>query len=266
MDGQAFKDTYGPAALVTGASSGIGRAFARVLAGRGLDLVLVARRIDRLEALAVELKAKHGTQVTVLQLDLADPAAPRAIVEATAGTDIGLVVSNAGFGAKARHEAIAAQDLADILTVNSSAPSLLAHGYIPRLLARGKGGIILISSVEGLMGAPYSAVYGASKAFVNSLGEALWGELTPQGIDVLTVCPGATDTEAPAKQGIDPASMVAVMQPEEVAEFALANLKEGPVLVSSDYYRAMFDQMLAMPRRDALTAMATAIKSSVLKE
>lgn len=261
-----FSSSYGPVALVTGASSGIGRAFARLLAARGLDLVLVARRTERLDALAAELKSAHGTTTTVLSIDLADPGAPARILDATAAIDIGLVVSNAGFGAKGHHGRIDAQLLADIVTVNSATPSLLAHGYIPRLLARGKGGLIFVSSVEGLIGSPFSAAYGASKAFVNSLGEALWAELTPQGLDVLTICPGATDTEAAAKQGVDPASMTAVMAPDEVAEFALAHLRNGPVLVSSDHYRQVFAHLTAMPRREALAAMAKTIKSSILKE
>jgi len=261
-----FRERYGPVAVVTGASSGIGRAFARQLAQWGFDLVLVARRVERLRALADEMGTAHGTQSTILDLDLADPGAVQAILDATASLDVGLVISNAGFGFKGEHTQADGQLLIDILTVNSHMPMMLSHGFIPRLKARGKGGIIMISSVEGLMGAPYSAVYGASKAFVNSLGEALWAEMSPEGIDILTICPGATDTEAPAKQGIDPATMVAVMQPEEVALFSFENITNGPVLVSSDYYREMFEQMTAMPRRDALTAMAGAIKSAITQQ
>lgn len=265
VDIDQFRDRYGPVAVVTGASSGIGRAFARQLAEWGFDLVVVARRADRLDELASEVSERHGVQCTVLTLDLADLASAQVILDATAGMDVGLVVSNAGWGLKGDHAGFDAQDLVGVVNVNSNMPMLLSHGFTPRLRARGKGGIIMISSVEGLMGAPYSAVYGASKAFVNSFGEALWAELGPEGIDVLTICPGATDTEAPAKQGIDPSSMVAVMQPEEVALFSLENIANGPVLVSSDYYREMFEQMTGMPRRDALSMMAVAIKASITR-
>lgn len=264
VDITSFKDRYGPVALVTGASSGIGRAYAQQLAQWGFDLVLVARRGDRLAELAQVAKAEYGTNCTILELDLTDAQACDTILDATANLDIGLVISNAGWGLKGEHAQFDAQAMLDMVAVNSHTPMLLARGFIPRLRARGQGGMVMISSVEGLMGAPYSAVYGASKAFVNSFGEALWGELTPEGLDILTICPGATNTEAPAKQGIDPATMMEVMEPEEVALFTFENMKNGPVLVSSDFYRTMFDQMTAMPRRDALSAMATAIKSSII--
>jgi short-subunit dehydrogenase len=144
--------------------------------------------------------------------------------------------------------------------VNCNATMQLAHGYIPRLRQRGKGGLIFTSSVEGLIGCPYSAGYSASKAFVNTFGEALWGELTPEGIKVLTICPGATATEAAAKQGVDPATIQNVMQPDAVARLTLENIDNGPTMVTSEHYKALFDQMLAMPRRDALVAMAGAMK------
>ena len=116
------------------------------------------------------------------------------------------------------------------------------------------------SSVEALIGCPYSAAYSASKAFVKSFGEALWGELTPEGIDVLTICPGATDTEALGRHGIDPATLPNVMSPDAVAKLALENLNRGPVLITSEHYKATFEQLLSMPRRDALTAMAARMK------
>ena len=106
------------------------------------------------------------------------------------------------------------------------------------------------------MGCPYSTAYSATKAFINHLGEGLWAELRPDGIDVLTLCPGATDTEAPVKQGIDPATLDALMSPDEVARLALDNMANGPVYISSEHYRQMFDNLLQMPRRDALMAMA----------
>jgi hypothetical protein len=119
---------------------------------------------------------------------------------------------------------------------------------------------VFTGSVEGLIGCPFSTAYSASKAFVNALGEGLWGELTPDGIDVLTICPGATDTEAPRLQGIDPATLRNVMSPDEVARFALENMRNGPVCIASEHYKAMFEKLRSMPRRDALTAMAASMK------
>ncbi|WP_433526029.1 SDR family NAD(P)-dependent oxidoreductase [Nocardia pseudovaccinii] len=243
-------------ALVTGASSGIGKAFADVLAAMGLDLVLVARRLDRLEESAAKLSQEHGVQVRPVQVDLSAPTATQQMLDATGALDIGLVVSNAGFGMKGAHADNDPQAMADMLMVNCHVPMQLAHGFIPRLRRRGRGGIIFTSSVEALMGCPYSAAYSASKALVKSLGEGLWAELQPDGIDVLTLCPGATESEAAANQGIDMSTLPEVMSAEEVARLTLENLSNGPVFISSDYYRATFETLLSMPRRDALMAMA----------
>jgi len=260
MSQDDFKHRYGPAALVTGASSGIGQAFAEALAARGFDLVVVARRRDRLDALAARLSDAHAVKVKVLELDLVRPDAAQAMLDAARDIDVGLVVSNAGFGLKGEHAANDPQAMADMLMVNCNAPMQLAHGFIPRLRRRGRGGIVLTSSVEGLIGCPYSTAYSATKALVNALGEGLWAELQPEGIDVLTLCPGATESEAAAKQGVDIAKLQNVMPAAEVAELTLDNLRNGPTFISSPHYRATFEALLSMPRRDALTAMAQGMK------
>jgi short-subunit dehydrogenase len=260
---RTFKEEFGPVALVTGASSGIGKSFAGVLAGMGFDVVLVARRRARLDALADVLREGDGVQVTVCEVDLAASGAAEQILEATAALDVGLVVSNAGFGIKAEHSASDPQEMADMLMVNCHVPMLLSHGFIPRLRARGKGGIIFTSSVEGLMGVPYSAAYSASKAMVVSLGEALWGELSPEGIKVLTLCPGPTDTEAASLQGMDLSNVEGTMSPDDVARVTLENIGNGPTFVSHPRYKAMYDHLIAMPRREALAASARALKELV---
>ncbi|MEU6146283.1 SDR family NAD(P)-dependent oxidoreductase [Streptomyces sp. NPDC047081] len=246
-------------AVVTGASSGIGRSFAVQLAERGLDVVIVARRGDRLRELAATLRDAHGVTITVLSTDLAHPAAPADILEAVAPLDVGLLVSNAGFGVKGPFDEVNAGTLASMLAVNCHAPTQLAHGLVPRLKQRGRGGVIFTSSVEGFLGCPYSAGYSATKAYMNALGEALWTELGPHGVDVLTLCPGATDTEAPRLQGIDPTTLQDLMSPDDVVRSALEALRSGPTHVPSAHYRELFDTLLSMPRREALTAMAQAI-------
>ena len=256
----SIRDQYGPVALVTGASSGIGKSFAELLAAKGLDLVLVARRVQRLDELAARLEKESKVKVRVCQTDLADVMAAQHILDATASLDIGLVISNAGFGFKGDYASGDPNVMTEMLRVNCNTPMLLTHGFVPRLRKRGKGGIVLTSSVEGLIGCPFSAAYAASKAFVKSLGEGLWGELTPEGIDVLTLCPGATDTEAPRLQGIDPATLQNVMSPDEVARLTLENLQNGPTYIPSEHYRASFERLLSMPRRDALTVMARSIR------
>lgn len=227
----------------------------------GFSLVLVARRMERLAALAEQLTGQHGVEVKNLGIDLADGTAAQQILAATEGLDIGLVVSNAGFGFKGDFGRGDPGVMADMLMVNCQAPMLLAHGFIPRLQARGKGGIILTSSVEGLIGCPFSTAYSATKALVKSLGEGLWAEMQLEGIDVLTLCPGATDTEAPRNQGIDPATLHDLMSPDDVARLTLENIRNGPTYIPSEHYRTLFEQILGMPRDQALLSMARGMKS-----
>lgn len=257
-----FKDRYGPVAIVTGASSGIGMAFAETLAARGLDLVLVARRIERLDELAARLSAAHGIAAHTLQIDLAQEDAAARIIDATSTLDVGLLISNAGFSMKGDHAGNDPALLTEMLMVNCHIPLHLTRGLIPRLRARGKGGIVLTSSIEGLLGCPYSSAYSATKALVKSLGEGLWAELQPDGIDVLTLCPGATETESLAKSGVDVSTMQNIMQPDEVVRLTLENIANGPTFISSAHYQAMFEQLLALPRRDALLAMANRLKGA----
>lgn len=257
-----FKNRYGPVALVTGASSGIGVGFAEELAARGLDLIITARRKDRLDALAARLRAGHGVQVTVVVADLSDPAAPRQLADACEGHDIGLVVSNAGFSVRGYHETLDPAELSEMLTVDCHAPLHLAHRFLPRLKARGKGALLMVSSIEALMGCPFSAAYAAMKALVVHLGEGLYAEAAGSGIDILTCCPGATDTEAGVRAGIDMSKIANVQQPRELAVLTLDNLTNGPTYFPNAHYKAQFDAMLSMPKADALRAMAEGMKAA----
>jgi len=250
MTDHTYRDRYGPVALITGASSGIGWAFAEELAERGFDLVLAARRTERLEELAAKLAAAHGTRSQLCESDLAQRDAPARLLAETRDVDIGLVVSNAGFNIRGGFETTDAAEMADMLTVNCHAPMQLAHGFLPRLKARAAngrgGGLIFTSSVEGLIGCPYSTAYSASKALVVSLGEGLWGELLGTGIDVLTLCPGATESEATAKYAEKYAAVPNMQPARDVARLTLDNIAEGPTYVPNDHYRAQFDQVTAM--------------------
>lgn len=136
----------------------------------------------------------------------------------------------------------------------TGASSGIGQGFAEELA--GRGGIILTSSVEALLGIPWSAAYSATKALVSALGEALWAELESAQIDVLTLCPGATDTEAAAKQGIDVSTLADLKSGREVAKLALGAIRGGPTYFSSEHYRQKFDQLLSMPRCEALLAMA----------
>ncbi|HXX91333.1 MAG TPA: SDR family oxidoreductase [Acidimicrobiales bacterium] len=258
-----FLARYGPWALVTGASSGIGEHLARRLAARGCNLVVAARRIERLEMLARDLRAVDRVEVEVLQLDLGEPRFLEHVMTACDDKDVGLIVSNAGLGLKGLHAEQSDERLDALLAVNCRAPMLLSRAFAPRLLARGRGGIVLVGSIEGFQGYPYSAAYAASKGFVHSLGEGLWGELAPGGVDVLVVAPGGTDTEILADQGIDKKALVGVMAPGDVAERAISHLGRGPVYVVGASNKALVGALRLMPRRLALRAAGAGMRQTL---
>jgi uncharacterized protein len=260
-----FKDRYGPWAIVTGASSGIGEHFADLLADRGLNLIVTARRRDRLDLLATSLKLKYRIEVKVLELDLTSPNFIGVLLQATDDKDVGLVVSNAGFGFKGLHHLQDRARLVDLVHVNALAPTLIGHAFAPSLIKRGKGGIIITGSVEGFFSSPWSAAYAASKAFVHSLGEALWGELRHDGVDVVVLAPGATDTENLRAQGFDANQMRNVMQPRRVAELALTGLESGPVIVAGGVNRIMVGILGLIPKRSRIGMVGKGTKAAMDK-
>lgn len=266
MSNTEFNAQYGPVALVTGASSGIGKSYAQLLAAKGLDLLLVARRVDQLEALKAELEAAHSITVSVLAADLSQINSVDLVVEAASGLDIGLLVNNAGFGLKGSHHKLSEQDLADMLNVNCFTPMQLSHRFIPGLLKRGRGGLLFTGSVEGLMGFPNSAAYSGTKAFVQNFAESLWGELEDKNIDVLVLKPSSTDTEALDKQRVDRSKLAGIMTPDEVAQIGLDNLKNGPVVIAGEQNSEIFLGIQQMPRRDALRMMGQSMAESLLPE
>ncbi len=257
-----FAERYGPTAVVTGASSGIGEQFAHLLAERGLDLILVARRADRIEALATELSTKHGVEVDALPLDLTQPDFLANLLAVCEGKDIGLVVSNAGSGPKGPLHENSSEEIEYTLDLNCRAPLLLAHRFVPQLLARGRGGILITGSIEGFQSFPYSATYSASKAFVRAFGEAIWEEYRGRGLDVLVLAPGSTDTELLANLGMD-AEQMRAMSPREVAELGLRHLGNGPNYIPGAMNRVLMSALHLLPRRLALRLAGQGMRSSI---
>jgi len=232
-----FRARYGPWALVTGASEGIGESFARALATRGLDLLLVARRPEPLEALAVGLRAAHGIRVRTATADVARPDLLAAMDALAGGDEVGLVVHNAAFSALGPFLDRPLDDLMKVIDVNCRAPLLLAHHFGRKMAARGHGGIVLMSSLAGGQGTPIVASYAASKAFEIVLAEGLWDELRPAGVDVLACRAGPTRT--PSYEASRPRKKVPMMEPGPVAEEALAALGRKPVVVAGKLNRAV---------------------------
>lgn len=260
---EGFAGRYGPWALVTGASSGIGEQFARQLAARGLNLVITARRAELLERLAADLRRQHGVAVEVLPLDLSHQDFIPSLMLACAGKEIGLVVSNAGFGLKGEHHQLDAAQLTAMLNLNCHAPMLLAHAFAPKLIARGHGGLLFTGSIEGFIAFPWSTGYAATKAFVLALGEGLWGELKAHGIDVMVLAPGSTDTDAPALQGIDRSQLIGLMSPAAVAREALEQLGKRPVLITGWVNRLLVGFLGVLPRRLAVQLAGKGIRMAL---
>ncbi|MRH92358.1 SDR family NAD(P)-dependent oxidoreductase [Nocardia sp. SYP-A9097] len=191
------KRFQGRCALVTGASAGIGKAYAEGLAARGANVVLVARRRDRLEELAQRLRAEFGIHAVAVAADLAHPdAATQVKAETDAlGLEIDILVNNAGFGTYGPlHQVSPAANHAQVM-VNVGALVAMTHQYLPGMIAADRGTVMNVSSIAALQPIPYMSVYGASKAFILSFTEALWLETRKSKVQVLGVCPGATDTE-----------------------------------------------------------------------
>jgi short-subunit dehydrogenase len=180
---------------VTGASAGIGAEFARAFARDGLSVVLTARRADKLRELASELEKTYHVATRVVAADLADAAGPGRVADAVADLEIAVLVNNAGFGASGRFEKLAPERLREMVQLNCLAPVLLTHRLLPAMRARGRGAIVITGSIAGRQGLPLHGVYSATKAFDLLFGESLAVELEDQGIDVLVLEPGSTETE-----------------------------------------------------------------------
>ncbi len=232
-----FRERYGPWALITGASEGIGESFARSLASRGLHLLLVARRPGPLEALAGEMRKAHGVEVRTLSADVGRPDLVPALDALAAGAEVGLVVHNAAFSALGPFLDRPLADLQQVIDLNCRAPLALAHHFGRQMVARGRGGILLMSSLAGGQGTPIVAAYAASKAFEIVLAEGLWDEFRPSGVDVLACRAGATRT--PSYEASRPRKKVPMMEPGPVAEEALAALGRKPVHIPGRLNRAV---------------------------
>lgn len=210
-----FRARYGSWAVVTGASSGIGREIALCLAEAGLNLVLVARSRDVLEQLAADFRTRNGIETLVIDVDLATEKAIEVIEADTRTLDIGLLVAAAGYGTSGSFLDATLEQEFDMLYVNCRALLALSLLFGQRFANRGRGGMVLMSSIVGLQGVPNAAHYAATKAYVQSLAEALYIELAPLGVDVLAAAPGPVQSGFGKRAGMKISGLV--LKPEDVA-------------------------------------------------
>jgi len=257
-DAATFRARYGPCALVAGAAVGLGAEWSRQIAARGLDVVLVDRDGARCEATARAVRDETGVQALPVTLDLGRPDLASALAAVLADREVGLVVYNAAVGTVSRFLDLTPAHVQAMLDVNCRGPLFLVHALAPAMVARRRGGIVLMSSMSGSFGSEQLAVYAATKAFALVVGEALWAELRPHGVDVLVVQPGSTRT--PGWQSSQPAERRSpgphVMEPGPVVAEALDGLGRDPHLVPGAENRAGAELLAKLPRRQAVELMS----------
>jgi hypothetical protein len=259
----AFIQRYGPWALVAGGSDGLGAAFAEDLACRGLNLVLVARRKEQLEQAAAGLRSRHRVEVRAVALDLSTPGFLAALQRKTAGLEIGLLVCNAAAAHTAPFLEADPRDYQPLLDTNCRAPLFLVRWLGGRMAERGRGGIVVMTSMSGFQGSPYVTVYAATKAFLLNLAEGAGSELAPHGVDVLACAAGPIRTPnylASKEAGKGPKALE--MEPGQVARAALGGLGRRTLVVPGRLNRiALFLMGRLLPRTAAVRLIARSTRA-----
>ncbi|MCZ6633237.1 MAG: SDR family NAD(P)-dependent oxidoreductase [bacterium] len=226
-----WKAKYGPWALVTGASVGLGADFVRQLAAKGLNIVLVARRQGRMETLAQEVQNAHGIQTRIIAADLTSEGACQQVIDQTSDLEVGLLVNNAGFGMSGEYHTLDADHQVKMTVLNCVVPVLLTNHYLPPMLERGRGGMIFLASIAAYQPTPTFSTYGATKAFNLMLGESLWREYRKQGVDCLALSPGYTQTEFADVAKMQGAGGLRVAKSENLVAWGLKKLgKKGSTI------------------------------------
>jgi short-subunit dehydrogenase len=252
-----FAEKYGPWAVVAGGSDGIGAGFARGLAARGLSLVLVARRAAVLESLADEIRGAYPVDVRTIVLDLSDAGAVEKLAAQTSDLEVGLFIANAGADDPAMFLERDLETHLALVQRNCTAVLEAAYRFGGPMVARGRGGLILLSSRIAWAGAASVAAYGATKAFVIILAEGLWAEWRGRGVDVLNLVVTATDT--PSLQRVLQAqggSCGALAAPDDVAAIGLEHLADGPTWMCSADDPAGPPPFGTLPRREAVLRLS----------
>jgi short-subunit dehydrogenase len=237
------KSRFGPWALVTGASSGIGEEFAHQIAASGINVALVARREDVLYKVAWEISGHHGVQHRVIVADLSLEGAVETVAEKTTDLRIGLVVSNAGSGKPMRFLDKDPEQIVRLLRLNSLASALIVRHYAPHMVRRGSGGILLVGAMGADLGLPYMSDDGGTKAYVQSLGIALHHELRDTGVHVTVLTPGFTKTPTLAANFTDITKELPIkpMRPQDCVSESMRALQENRPLILPGVVNRLMD-------------------------
>jgi len=248
-------------ALITGASAGIGSAIARELAAGGTHLVLTARRRDRLAELSAELSAKHKIRTLVCVADLAQPLGPQQVFSFTEEKKVAidLLVNNAGFGAYGEFHKVPLERLVEMTQVNVTAVVHMTHLYLPGMIARGNGDILIVASTAAFQAVPYISTYAATKTFDLHFAEGLAEEVRRYGVSVCALCPGSTATEFFQVAGQRNHTRQTPETPEKVARVGLAALAAGKSSVISGFTNWLGAETVRIAPRRAVARIAAAI-------
>jgi len=252
-----FNRKYGSWAIVTGASSGIGQEFCNQLAAHKLNLILIARRKDRLEKLSIDLKNRYDIDTIILVNDLAELDIVDEIQRVTADLDVGLLVNNAGFALTGQFLEHSLDDELRMLHVNCRTTLLLTHILGRKMVEKGRGGIINVASISAFLPLPYWSHYAATKSYILHFSEGIEFELKKKGVDVLALCPGSTKTEF---SKISETKKVG-MNVEVVVELALRNLGKKSYIISGFSNRVITLLNKWMPRKTKIRLGAKVVRS-----
>lgn len=242
---ERLRTRYGPWAVVTGASSGIGREMALRLAEAGLNLVLVARSRETLERMAADVTARRGVEVRVAAADLSQRTGAEAVESATRDLDVGLLIAAAGFGTSGPFLDSSLEKDLEMLDVNCRAILEMSLRFGRRFAGRGRGGMVLMGSLVGFQGTPNAAHYAATKAYVQTLAEGLHVELAPLGVDVLASAPGPVDSGFAARAGM---RMGRALEPAEVAGPTLDALGRRSTVLPGALTKVLSYSLAPLPR------------------
>jgi short-subunit dehydrogenase len=255
-----WKEKYGPWALVTGASSGLGAEFIVQLAERGLNLILVARRKDRMDTLAQQMRETHGISTRVIAVDLTSDGACDLVARETADLEVGLLINNAGYGLSGAYCDLDPQKQANMTVLNCVVPVLLTNHFLPGMVERKRGGLIFLASTAAYQPTPYLGTYGATKAFNLMIGESLWHEYRGSGVDSLALSPGFTRTEFTDVANIQDAGAFREATPDVVVAAGLRSLGKTPSVVHGLTNKVLAFSVRIMPRRLVMAITGAALK------
>jgi uncharacterized protein len=256
-------------AVITGASAGIGHALAAELAAGGTNLVLTARRRDRLEHLAAHLSANHPVKAEICTADLAESSGPEAVFAFTQekGLEMDLLINNAGFGAYGEFTGSELERQLEMVKVNIAAVIHLTHLYLPGMVARGRGDILILASTAAFQAVPYLTTYAATKSFDLLFAEGLAEEVAPKGVHVCALCPGPTTSEFQQVAGTPDRTVRTQETAEKVAHTGLAALAAGKSYVISgagNYAAAQLERLI--PRRVISRTVAKMYRPSAARK